>query len=194
MSNKEYRTKNRYFEAILYKEDENFSKYFNNIKTKFTEVTYITHDRDITEEENGEIIKKKKHMHIIFKVGENARHLNSIAKDIEIAPNYLQGIKLIPMLRYLIHLDNPEKTQYDIEEVQGELKQRLKQEVDKTIEDEIPIKEIVRQIKGKYIKNMLDLIEYGIDNKQLLKIRKYQYLLTKLIDERRIKNYGNSKI
>lgn len=58
------KTRNRYFEAILYPEDENYIKYMDNIKKFYQEVTYITHDRDI--DENGDI--KKPHTHILFKV------------------------------------------------------------------------------------------------------------------------------
>lgn len=41
--------RNRYFEAILYPEDENYINYMENIKKFYQEVTYITHDRDIDE-------------------------------------------------------------------------------------------------------------------------------------------------
>ena len=83
---KESRTRNRYFCAILYKEDVNFNKYKENIEKLYDEVTYIKHNRDI--EESGKL--KKEHFHFLFKVGENARTIKSIAKEIGIAENYLQ--------------------------------------------------------------------------------------------------------
>lgn len=119
---KEYRIRNRYFSAILYEEDVNFKKYKDYIIKHYFEVTYIKHDRDITED--GEI--KKEHYHFLFKVGENARTLKSIAKEIGIAENYLQGCNKKPMLEYLIHMNNPEKTQYKIEEVQRRTKRRTR--------------------------------------------------------------------
>lgn len=72
------RVVNRYFCAILYEDDENFEKYFKYINENYEEVTYIRHDKDINE--NGEI--KKSHLHILFKVGDNARHLTKVANEI----------------------------------------------------------------------------------------------------------------
>ena len=116
--NKSFKTCNRYFTAILYEEDENFEKYTQNISKYFSEVTYIRHDKDITE--TGDL--KKPHYHVIFKVGENARWVNSVAKDIEIEPNYLEGCNKDAMLLYLIHYNAPDKTQYHFEEVQRRAK------------------------------------------------------------------------
>lgn len=104
------KTKNRWFTAILYQEDKNYNTYLETIKQLYNYVTYIVHDKDV--DENGEI--KKKHTHIIFNVGQNARHVNSIAKEIGINPNMLEGCKKEKMLLYLIHYNNHEKTQYKI--------------------------------------------------------------------------------
>lgn len=60
----EKKIRNRYFEAILYPEDENYINYMENIKKFYHEVTYIIHNRDI--DEKGEY--KKPHTHILFKV------------------------------------------------------------------------------------------------------------------------------
>ena len=185
----EFRVRNRYFEAILYEEDKNYNNYKDYIIKNYKEVTWIKHNRDIIEDKNGEEKKKKEHIHIIFKVGQNARSIKSVAKEIGIADNYLQGIKLIPMLRYLIHLDNPEKTQYELNEVHGELKEKLEKEIEKTKEDEITIEEITNKIKEGDITRVIDLITYGIENKALQKIKKYQYLLIKSVEENRIYEY-----
>lgn len=74
---KESRTRNRYFCAILYKEDANFKKYKENIEKNYEEVTYIKHDRDI--EENGEI--KKEHFHFLFKVRRKRKNLTIGSKN-----------------------------------------------------------------------------------------------------------------
>lgn len=83
---KSSRVKNRYFSAILYEEDSNYKKYIDNIYKYYTDVTYILHDKDITED--GEI--KKAHYHYLFKVGKNARHIKSIAGESEIPIQYLE--------------------------------------------------------------------------------------------------------
>lgn len=170
---------NRYFVAILYEDDINYEKYLNNIKKKFTEVTYIKHDKDITDE--GEL--KKTHIHILFKVGENARHLNAVAKDIDIPSNYLQGCNKTKMLRYLIHLDNPEKTQYSINEVQGELKKELKDILKRQVDEKPIYREIIRKIQENEIKNITTLVLYAINNNCLEEVKKMQYILTQIIKE-----------
>lgn len=179
MKNKK-RVVNRYYCAILYKEDENFKKYFNNIIKNYEEVTYIEHNRDINEE-TGEI--KKPHIHILFKVGENARHLNSIAREIEIKENYLQGCNKKAMLQYLIHLNNAEKTQYSVEEVQGELKNELVKILLKREPEENKYKIIIDNIKQGSINSIKDLIQYGIENQCMTEIKKAQLLLIKAIEE-----------
>lgn len=161
--------RNRYFCAILYEEDPNYKKYIKNIQKNFKEVTWIDHARDIKEENQKEELKKK-HTHILFKVGENARHRNAIAKIIEIAPNYIEGCNKDAMLMYLIHANNPEKTQYNIEEVQGELKEYLRRKLAKKEPQENKLEFLVENINNKNIVNEYQLIKWAINT------RKYRYI------------------
>lgn len=179
MSSENKRVVNRYFVAVLYPEDENYNFYMEYIIKNFLEVTYIIHDRDI--DENGEI--KKIHTHILFKVGDNARHLARVAKDIGIQENYLQGCNKDAMLMYLIHLNNPNKTRYKIEEVQGELKNRLKKLIDKQKPEEERYKNIIDAIMQRKIKNVTQLICYGIGYNCIEEIKRAQFLLCKAIEE-----------
>lgn len=144
------RVVNRYFEAILYPEDQNFEIYFNYIKKFYTEVTYIIHDRDI--QENGE--NKKKHMHILFKVGENARHLNVIAREIGILPNYLQGINKEARLIYYTHKNNPNKSQYAPTEIQGELRNEAIKLYNKNRPEEDRYRHIINAIQTRTNKKL----------------------------------------
>lgn len=177
---KETKTKNRYFSAVLYEDDPNYEEYHKYIVSNFKEVTWITHDRDILDE-NGE--RAKKHEHIMFKVGENARGVNSVANEIGIPPQYLGGIKKIPFLRYLIHLDNPEKTQYKVDEVQGELKEELKKQVAKNNDEENEITDISIMILNKVIKSNKDLMMYCINKHYTYTMKKYSYILSAMIRE-----------
>ena len=83
------KTKNRWYVCILYKEDPKFLEYYKNILTKYYYVTYIDHDKDTLED--GTL--KKEHRHIIFNVGENARHVGAIADEIGIPSNYLERLQ-----------------------------------------------------------------------------------------------------
>lgn len=172
---------NRYYTCIIYKDDINFSKYFDNIMNNYEEVTYIEHDKDINE--NGE--KKKPHYHMLFKVGENARHLSAVAKEIGIAENYLQGCNKKSMLQYLIHLNNQEKTQYSINEVHGELKDELVKILLKKEPEENKYINIINNIKQGSINNITELLEYAIEFQCLEEVKKTQFLLYRLVEENR---------
>lgn len=76
------------------------------------------HDKDI----NGDNEEKKPHRHIVLVFRGN----KSVAQVQEMS-NELSGVKIIDkknlvadkriMVRYLVHYDNPEKFQYDIEDI-----------------------------------------------------------------------------
>lgn len=174
------RVVNRYFVAVLYPEDENYKHYMDFITKHYMEVTYITHNRDV--DENGEI--KKEHTHILFKVGENARHLSAVAKEIGIPENYLQGCNKDAMLAYLIHLYNPDKTRYNLSEVQGQLKGQLQKMIIKDIPEEERYNKILMGIVSGEIKNITQLMQYGIRFKLIEEIRRSQFIFCKMIEER----------
>lgn len=179
MSN-DTKTKNRYFQAVLYPDDPNFEHYHRYIVENYKEVTWIIHDKDIANED-GDILKP--HEHIMFKVGENARGVNSIAKEIGILPTMLGGIKKIPFLRYLIHLDNQEKTQYNVEQVQGELKDELKKILAKNNDEETELADITTLILNKRIKSNKDMLLYCINRHYTYTMKKYSYILSQAIKE-----------
>lgn len=180
---------NRYFCGILYEEDKNYKKYIEYIKKNYEEVTYIIHDRDI--DVDGKI--KKKHTHILFKVGDNARHLTRVSKEIGIPSNYLQGCNKKAMLMYMIHFNNKEKTQYKIEEVQGELQKDLKKIIEKTKPEEERYKKIIEAIQNRKIKDITQLICFGIGQNCLEDIKRMQYLLSKAIEEKNPKKREEEK-
>lgn len=187
MNKKEDKTlKNRYFEAILYPDDPNYNTYMQNIKKLYYEVTYVNHDRDI--DENGDL--KKVHTHILFKVGENARHKNAVSKEIGIPPNYITGVNKKAMLMYLIHLNNPEKTQYSTDEVNGELKRELEKIIVKKIDIEEKLKALIEIIKIENIINYEQLILKSIQYHLTDVLRQNQFLLSKLIEEKQ-RNFYN---
>lgn len=88
------------------------------------------------------------------------------------------------MLQYLIHLNNPEKTQYDINEVEGELKSELASILAKKEPDENKMALILNNIIKGYITSLTELVVYAVETNQMDLIRKYQYILTKTIEER----------
>lgn len=89
------------------------------------------------------------------------------------------------MLQYLIHLNNPEKTQYKIEEVQGQLKKELEKIIENRKEEEERIEPIINAIEVGIINNINQLIRYAIKINKIQLVRKYQYILIKFIEEKR---------
>lgn len=177
---KDSKLKNRYFQAVLYPDDDNCNEYLNNIQNKFKEVTWITHDKDIADEDGN---LAKAHIHVLFKVGENARGINSVAKDIGIEPNYIGGTKKIPFLRYLIHLDNPEKTQYPICAVHGQLKEELEKILSNNIEEDKQLADMATEIFNHKINSSKELMLYAINNHCAYTMKKYSYILINMIGE-----------
>lgn len=108
------RDRNRNIGLLLYPEWENYQ----DILTKLLPYphAYIVHDKDLKETEETEE-EKKVHTHCYIQF-ENARSFKSIAKWLGIEDRFVQGISnRNSYLRYLVHLDNPEKYQYSWEHI-----------------------------------------------------------------------------
>lgn len=176
------RTKENYNRAFclnLYpEEDESHKKALEEIPKKF-DYAYITHDKDINEE--GE--QKKKHTHVVIRVGSNPRWKSAVATELGIKENYIEGCNLDKMLRYLIHYDNPEKYRYDIREVRGTLVKRLKGIIEKEEKSESErASEILEFIKEQKKINIYELTEWCIENGLYDVLRRSQTLFIKILD------------
>ena len=100
----------RIFLGVLYPDSESYDcqKVISRLEDTFTDLAYITHDMDVTED--GEL--KKAHIHWCGKRSSPAP-LSTIANALGIAENNIEFCKSWKYsLRYLIHADNPEKFQY----------------------------------------------------------------------------------
>lgn len=101
--------KYRHFIFILYPEWENYKEILQDIKGSFKNWAYITHQPE--EEE------KKEHTHLILSL-DNARTIESICNRLEIPTRFCQRVRgLRGACRYLVHKDNEEKIQYDLNDV-----------------------------------------------------------------------------
>ena len=99
----------RHFMILLYPEWDNFNDILSDLKGSFKNYAYIKH---IPEE-----LEKKEHIHFILSL-DNPRTIESLSNRIEVPKNLIQNIKsLRASNRYLIHKDNEEKYQYDLEQV-----------------------------------------------------------------------------
>lgn len=101
---------------LLYPEWENFDDILGTILTWGFPYAYIFHDKDLKETEENEE-EKKLHVHVYIQF-DNARSFSSIAKTLGIEERFVQGISnRNSYLRYLVHMDNPEKYQYSLKEL-----------------------------------------------------------------------------
>lgn len=101
--------KYRHFMFILYPEWENYESILQDIKGNFKNWAYITHKPEAEE--------KKEHTHLILSL-DNGRTIESICKRLGVPTRLCERVKgLRGACRYLIHKDNEDKIQYDINEV-----------------------------------------------------------------------------
>lgn len=125
MSKKEKKYRSRKFCLLLYpNEDKTHRKALDYIKLNY-DYAYIEHNQD--KNEKGEV--KKSHVHVVLSF-PNAKWNSSVAEELGITPNYLEKCRdFEKALDYLIHYNDLDKHQYDIEEVQGNLKRELKKRI-----------------------------------------------------------------
>lgn len=114
--------RSRKFCMLLYpKEDKTHKNAIEFIKRNY-DYAMIEHNQDLNED--GEI--KKEHTHVVVSF-PNAKWNTAIAEELGITPNYIEKCRdMEKALEYLIHYNDDTKHQYDIEEVQGNLKAKLK--------------------------------------------------------------------
>lgn len=104
----------RLFSIILYEDttDYNIKEVLFNIKSN-KYYAYILHNKD--KDNKGAF--KKPHYHIIIRL-DNASTIKALSKKIGIKENYIQVIKNErSYIRYLIHFDDADKYQYDLEQI-----------------------------------------------------------------------------
>lgn len=101
----------RHFMILLYKDTTsyNFDDVLFDLKGSFKNYAYIEHQPEKEE--------RKSHIHFILSL-DNPRSIESISRRLGIPSNHIQQIKsLRASCRYLIHLDNDEKTRYELSDV-----------------------------------------------------------------------------
>lgn len=119
------RFRDRKFCALLYPEDPTHAAAIETLKTGGYTFAAILHDKDVYEDGDNVGQLKKPHWHVVIKFS-NAVWNVPTAKALGIEPNYLQQCSSVDgALLYLVHEGNPDKHQYDLEEVFGVLKTRL---------------------------------------------------------------------
>lgn len=170
---------NRNYTLILYPEDVTHMYALTIIQEKY-DYAMILHDKDKLE--NGET--KKEHYHVVIHF-KNARSRKATAKELGIEENYITGCDLKAQLRYLVHIDDKDKYQYEIDEVEGTLKKLFLDYIEVNRKNmSLEIKEIIKGIEENKIATIKELMIWGCDNGYIDIILKNSYIFTKLLDRR----------
>ncbi len=127
---------------LLYPDNESHLEVLSKI-TKSYDYAGITHNRDIWTEEDekknpehkqGEL--KKEHIHIVLRT-PNATWNSAICKELGLEEKFCEQVKNIDRaLQYLLHYNEPDKTQYSIDDVYGGLRTKLAESIQKNEKSE----------------------------------------------------------
>lgn len=113
----------RHFVAILYEDSEIYN--FNDVMFNLNQFKYYAYIKHYPEKEES-----KEHYHLFLSV-DSATTIKNISKRLGIPENYIQYVKSVrSSIRYLTHIDYPEKIQYDIDmcTVSGALKRKFRKQ------------------------------------------------------------------
>ena len=178
MSREVYRSRTHLL--MLYPEDETHMNALKKIEKSY-DYAYILHDKD--RDENGNI--KKSHYHVVIRF-TNQKWNTSVAKELNIAENYLEEPRNFDnALMYLIHFNDVDKYQYNIDDVKGPLKKRLREKinsVDKTEGEKVF--ELIDYIeKQENIIKVTEFAKYCAVNGYWAEFRRSGMIFCKMIEE-----------
>ena len=185
--------RSRIFVLLLYPENDKHLDVLEKIKKSYDYI-YILHDKDKDEDK----VLKKEHYHVIIRVGNNARWNTAIAEELGLEVNLIQDVKNMDrMLQYLIHYNEPDKHQYDIDECKGSLKKRLELSINKNdkteVEKIIEIMDIIETADRKL--SMTELARYCAESGNWSEFRRSSYIFKEILYEHNlsIDQYNNDK-
>lgn len=169
-------TRGRYKGVLLYPEQTEHINAYNIIKANYSFAS-IVHDRDINED--GEL--KKVHMHVIIRL-QNTQENSSLAKNLGIREGLVCNIlSLKGSLEYLIHFNNPDKYQYPLDCVYGDLKPTLIDFINSGIPECERFKQLLYLINNEKPTTTYQLTMLCVENGYYDLLRKNSYLLIQLI-------------
>lgn len=167
------------FVLILYPDSTSydFSSVISKLKDAFNQYAYIPHDKCI--DDLGEV--KKLHYHIVGKTN-NQTSTHSIAKKLGIQENYVQIAKAYKRaVRYLAHVDNPEKFQYDIGDITANWDYRT------YFAKEISEKKqavIIKFVLNSWGVTLEQVVRYCLENNLYSELRRGYSIIRDLVKER----------
>lgn len=145
----------RNFSGVIYPDSASYvcDDVMNEIKKRFRQWAFCLHDLDVTDD--GEL--KKAHIHWVG--AGDARTLASCAKILGLQQNDIEICKNCKiMVRYLLHLDNPEKAQYPPEALETNWKNI--ETIIRDVDEGVLCKDLC---SAKLDRSWYDLVQYSIE-------------------------------
>lgn len=152
MATEKYRS--RAHMVLLYPDNAEHCKAIEKIKRSY-DYAMILHDRDFWTEEDEKKnpehvsgLKKKEHWHVVLRFPQ-AVWSSAICKELGIEHKFIECIKKFDnALMYLIHYNDSDKTLYSIDEVSGNLKNKVVESINK-----------LEKSEGEKVLELIDFIE-----------------------------------
>ena len=175
---------------LLYPENEEHRKAYEIIQKTY-DYASILHNKDVTED--GEL--KKEHWHIVLRFNQ-PRWSSAICKDLGIMENYIEEVKKFDnALQYLIHYNDQNKAQYTIEEVQGTLKTKLIESINKIEKSEgekvVELLEFITQREDSV--TVTEFASYCAKNGYWAEFRRSGSIFCKILEEHNNNIYQQQK-
>lgn len=124
--------RSRMFCLLLYTQEDTTHKNALDYLIQNYDIAYIEHNLDTNE--HGEILKP--HTHVVLRC-QNAKWNTALSEELQIPVNYIQKCRSMEYaLEYLIHYNDETKHQYDLDDVQGNLREKLKRSIKNSNKDE----------------------------------------------------------
>ena len=139
---------------LLYPDNPDHLEVLDKI-TKSYDFAGIVHNRDMWTEEDEKLNPshkagdlKKEHIHIVLRT-QNAVWNTALCKELGLDDKFCEQVKNIERsLQYLLHYNEPDKTQYSIDDVFGCLRTKLSESISKNEKSE-----------GEKVLELLDYID-----------------------------------
>ena len=152
------------------------------IPTQFPSAVWITHDCDVNPE-TGE--QNKEHVHYVIYF-TNESYKSRITKSFQWYKDINRFVKpakdLRDRIRYLLHLDNPDKYQYPVSYLCGNV-EAYKKYVDAKKTEEEDVQKILLLLKYKTPNSITDLLQQVIDMGVYATYRRNSYVFNQILAE-----------
>ena len=146
------------------------------------------HDKDVNKS-TGEIKKAHKHGALFFETLKSYSQVSDLLKDKLNSPAHVEVV-MSPkgMYDYFTHAENPDKSPYNIEDIESGCGFELDKFIAEQATDEF-LNDIIDLIEENHITEFEDLVKYARENNYLLLslIIDKTYLFARFIDSKRFK-------